>query len=217
MMGRIEKLCAFLDPCESLADVGCDHGYCTQYALERGLCKSAIISDVSAKSLSKAEKLLNAYIQTGRVVSVCCDGLEGIPRQTEQVIIAGMGGDEIVSILSRAYIPRKFVLQPMRNCAYVRRYLIDAGCAITADDIIEDGKFYFVIKGMSKGGTCSYSAEELEFGRDSLNNPLFGEYAREELAKKRSYLLCCGEGADCASLSRQVKLLEEALKIYECR
>ena len=59
MTGRLKKLCALLERCERFVDVGCDHGYCTKYMLEGGLCNSAVISDVSAKSLSKAEKLLD--------------------------------------------------------------------------------------------------------------------------------------------------------------
>ncbi|MDE6790851.1 MAG: class I SAM-dependent methyltransferase, partial [Clostridia bacterium] len=78
-MGRIEILCSYIDNCQSFADVGCDHGYCTEYALKSGKCKSAIIADVSAKCLAKAEKLLSGYIMRGVCRSVCCDGLSGIP------------------------------------------------------------------------------------------------------------------------------------------
>lgn len=91
-MGRIEELCAYLDKCRTLADVGCDHGYCTEFALDRGICDRAVIADISAKSLSKAQKLLAPYIEEGRVKSVCCDGLEGISADVDEVLIAGMGG-----------------------------------------------------------------------------------------------------------------------------
>ena len=45
---RIRALCAELAPCVTFADVGCDHGYCTQYMLEGNLCRSAVVSDISA-------------------------------------------------------------------------------------------------------------------------------------------------------------------------
>ena len=89
---RIRLLCGQLAACETFADVGCDHGYCTQYMLEENLFRRAVVSDISAGSLSKAEKLLSAYIAAGRVAPVCCPGLEKIPKGTEQVLIAGMGG-----------------------------------------------------------------------------------------------------------------------------
>ncbi len=208
-MDRIDKICSYIDPCESFADVGCDHGYCTLYALKRGLCKSAIISDVSAKSLQKAEKLLAAYIKGGGCRSVCCDGLEDIPRDIGQVLIAGMGGIEIVKILENAFIPEKFIFQPMKNAPYLREYLIARGCKITDDDIFRDGKFYFIIKGQSSGGTPKYSKEELFFGRNSMRNPLIREYAAEELAKLENYLVACPKNSDTQKIKEQISLLKD--------
>ena len=100
MTERLKKLCAQLVPCKRFIDVGCDHGYCTAYMLERRLCERAVIADVSAKSLSKAERLLSRYVSDGLCSSVCCDGLEGIAEEEgDLVLIAGMGGDEILKII----------------------------------------------------------------------------------------------------------------------
>ena len=74
-MDRIQIICSYLKPCYTFADVACDHGYCAEYMLKNDLCRKAVISDVSAKSLEKAEKLLSGYIENGRCRSVCCDGL----------------------------------------------------------------------------------------------------------------------------------------------
>ncbi|MDE7305973.1 MAG: class I SAM-dependent methyltransferase, partial [Clostridia bacterium] len=102
-MDRIKKLCSYLKPCKSFADVACDHGYCAQYMLKNDFCESAIISDISAKSLSKAEKLLKQFIADGKCRAVCCDGLKLIPKETEQVLIAGIGGEEIIKILKASF------------------------------------------------------------------------------------------------------------------
>ena len=82
-MDRIKTLCSYLDKCETFADVGCDHGYCTLYMLKNGLCRTAVISDISAKCLEKAQKLLKDYISENRVTAVCCNGLEKIDHDTE--------------------------------------------------------------------------------------------------------------------------------------
>lgn len=214
-MDRIAELCAYIDACDTFADVGCDHGYCTQYALERGLCRRAIIADVSAKSLSKAEKLLSGHIASGAVLSVCCDGLDDIPEDTEQVLIAGMGGEEIIKILTRGFIPRKFIFQPMKNAPLLRRYLISRGCNITRDDVFGDDKFYFVTKGTRQGAAPDYDELEYAFGRDSLKNPAFARYAATELNKKLSYLGGCDEGSDSSSLRREIALLKGAIERYE--
>lgn len=211
-MGRIEELCAYIDSCGSFADVGCDHGYCAEHVLTSGKCGNVIVSDVSAKSLSKAEKLLERFIESGKCRAVCCDGLEKIPQETEQILIAGMGGEEIIKILTQGFIPQKFIFQPMKNAEKLRAFLLGSGCKITADDVFRDDKFYFVIKGERSGGTTPYSETEMAFGRDSLKNPLFKEYAQCELAKKQRYLAGYAAGADNEKMKREIRLLTEASK-----
>lgn len=207
-MTRIDKICSFIDKCESFADVGCDHGFCTQYALNAGLCDRAYITDISAKSLEKAQTLLDNYINEGRCVPVCCDGLAGIPKDIDQVLIAGMGGNEIIKILKEGFIPKKFIFQPMKNIRLVREFLIGQGCKITFDGIFKDQKYYFVIKGEREGGTDGYTQTELQFGKDSLNDPVFLEYAKAELEKKLEYTKCGGS----KEILEEIRLLKEVLK-----
>lgn len=210
-MGRIETICSYIDDCETFADIGCDHGYCTLYALQNNKCRGAVISDVSASCLSKAEKLLNSYIVGGQCRAVCCDGLSAVPRDCGQALIAGMGGMEIIKILSEGFIPEKFILQPMKNADRLRAFLIENNCKITADDIFYDGKYYFIIKGERYGGTPYYSEEELAFGKDSLKNPLFAAYAEQEIKKAEGYKSANGVGGD--SLGLKIDLLKRAAGI----
>lgn len=187
MTDRIKKLCAYLGVCSTFADVGCDHGYCTLYMLESGLCNNAVISDISAPSLAKAERLLKDYTAAGRVKAVCCAGLEKVP-ECDLVLIAGMGGEEICSILENAYIPRSFVFQPMKNAKKLREYLLLNGACISVDEPFESGgKFYFVIKGGADEKFLSYTQAELQFGKN-LGGATTKKYILSELEKKRSYL-----------------------------
>ncbi len=211
-MDRIEYICSYISPCADFADVGCDHGYCSLYALKSGKCDKAYISDISAKSLAKAEALLKEYIDRGVCFPVCGDGLAGIPVDTEQVLIAGMGGMEIIKILKEGFIPRKFIFQPMKNADKLRAFLIERGCLITDDDIFFDGKYYFIIKGERTGGTATYSAAQLFFGRDSLNNPVLCGYIKEQLEKERAHLDLCVAANQRAEILARINLLNEALK-----
>lgn len=187
-MGRIQTICSYIDKSPTFADVGCDHGYCAEYVLKNKLCEKVYITDVSAKCLAKAERLLAEYIKSGACVPVCCDGLCGLDDDCEQALIAGMGGEEILKILRQSFIPRKFVFQPMKNAPELREYLIESGCKITADDIFYDGNYYFIIKGEREGGTPAYTRKQLLFGRDSLLNPVVKEYAKAEAEKRKAYL-----------------------------
>lgn len=168
-MDRLSLICAHIPACRVFADIGCDHGYCTAYVLEKGLCERAYVSDISAACLKKAETLLAAEIAAGRCVPVCADGLDGV-KDADCVLIAGMGGEEIVRILSRAPLPERFILQPMHNVEKVRRHLLARGAHIEEDFTFEDGKFYDLIVGSAAGGDV-YSDFEYRYGRDNLKAP----------------------------------------------
>ncbi len=169
---RIDTLCSLLTPAETFADVGCDHGYCSEYMLKNGLCERAILSDVSKGSLEKAKTLLGGYIAAGKAIAVLGDGFYGVPSDTQLVLIAGMGGSEIVSILSDkqyGFMPNRFVFQPMHDGEKLRRYILENGGFIERDFTFRDNKFYDVLVG-GRGGNkgAPYSAAEYEFGRENL-------------------------------------------------
>lgn len=171
MTERIAHIVSLLPACRVFADIGCDHGYMTCYMLRRGLCERAYISDISAKSLAKAQKLLAEEIAAGKCIPVVANGLEGLREPCDFVLIAGIGGEETVKILERGGIPARFLLQPMKNTEKVRRYLVERGAGIERDYTFSEGKvqrkYYDLILGSAKGGSV-YSEKELRFGRDNL-------------------------------------------------
>lgn len=213
---RIDTLCSLLAPVKTFADVGCDHGYCSEYMLKNGLCEKAILSDISKGSLAKAETLLADYIAEGKAVSVLGNGFFGVPSDVDEVLIAGMGGSEIVDILSDkkyGFMPKRFVLQPMHDAEKLRRYILANGGYIQRDFTFEDGKFYDVICGGKADEThctTAYSEQEYEFGRENLaekpeafvmrtekrikelekclQNPALQESSRAEVAERKKRL-----------------------------
>ena len=113
-------------------------------------------------------------MQNGRAVSVLGDGFAGVPDTVGEVLIAGMGGCEIVKILSNeqcGFVPKKFVFQPMLNADKLRRWLVENGGVITRDfTFFAEGKYYDVVCGRKalEGETERYTDLEYEFGRDNL-------------------------------------------------
>ncbi len=195
---RIDTLCSLLTPARIFADVGCDHGYCTEYMLKNNLCGRAIFSDVSKGSLAKAEALLAPFVEEGRARGVLGDGFFGVPSDVDEVLIAGMGGSEIVSILSdekRGFLPKRFVFQPMHDGEKLRRYVVEKGGYIERDFTFEDGKFYDVLVGESEkrgGQVCDeYTDAAYEFGRDNLRDmpEAFVKRTKKQLANIGKYLL----------------------------
>ena len=171
---RIDILCSLLTPTDLFADIGCDHGYCTEYMLKNGLCEHAIASDISEGSLQKAKTLLAKYIAEERVTPVLGSGFAGVDESVGEGLIAGMGGVEIVKILSdeeRGFLPRRFVLQPMHDTEKLRRYLVENGAVLERDFTFFAGeKYYDTIVGRkgASGERQAYTELEYEFGRENL-------------------------------------------------
>lgn len=217
MKERIAHICSAARKAHIFADIGCDHGYMTEYMLENGLCERAYISDISAQSLKKAEKLLARYIAEGKCIPVVADGLDGLPEPCDFVLIAGLGGEEIVRILGRAYIPPHFLFQPMKSSEKVRRFLVSRGAKIESDYTFSEGKerrkYYDLIAGRADGGD-DYSEREYRYGRDNLNggSPCpFLFQMKEELKKTAERLSSVQSEAGIRTLSARKKELEEII------
>ena len=147
------------------SDVGCDHGLISQRVLKENKYNRVIISDISKKSLQKAEILLKEY--GSRVTSVVSDGYKEYTEIPHESVIAGMGGLEISKILLGAKIlPKRLILNPMKNVDTLRRTLINLGYSIERDYTIKDGKFYDII--VANIGKDSYTEKEYLFGRENL-------------------------------------------------
>lgn len=189
MTGRLTEIFSKIDECTVFADVGCDHGYVAKEMLRRKKCKKAIISDVSAKCLNKAEELLRKEIDSGVAVSVVSDGFEKLP-ECDLALVAGMGGEEIVSILEKApFFPQKLVLQPMKNADKVRTTLIKFGYKILIDyTFFNGGKYYDLIK--AEKGKDELNEKETEFGRTNvIEKPIaFLEKLKQEKEKLQAVL-----------------------------
>ena len=194
---RIDTLCSLLTPAKVFADIGCDHGYCTEYMLQKEFCERAIFSDVSKGSLAKAQALLAPYVEEGKAVGVLGDGFYGVEKTVDEVLIAGMGGSEIISILSDkkyGFMPKRFVFQPMHDGEKLRRYILANGGYIEKDYTFEDGKFYDVIVGGSaKEGEfvgLEYTDAEYEFGKDNLSSmpEAFVKRTKKQIENIEKYL-----------------------------
>ena len=181
MNKRLEEIYSAIDSCKIFADIGCDHGLISQAMLCRGKCEKVIISDVSKKCLEKAELLLAEDIKTGRVISVVSDGFDELP-EVDLALIAGMGGQEISQILSKANnLPQKLVLQPMKNSEKVRATAIKLGYKVVKDYVFKCDKIYYDLIILTKGEDF-LTEEEIEFGRTNLS--VKGQDFKEKINKK---------------------------------
>ena len=118
-------------PC--VVDVGRDHGQLTAHLLERNEKLLAIASDVSAPSLEKAKRL---FAQKGfgeRVSTVVADGLGGVDRPVDVIVMAGMGAQTILKIITEGREKiggAKLIMQANVDLPALRAELAALGFAI---------------------------------------------------------------------------------------
>ena len=212
MNQRLERILSVIPNCDTFADIGCDHGYMAKAMLDRGKCERVIISDVSAKCLAKAQDLLEDYASLGKVTSVVSDGFEKV-GDCDLALIAGMGGEEIISIMDSAKVlPERLVLQPMKNTPKVRLRAVELGYAVQEDfTFICSDKYYDLIS--LKKGKDSLTDQEIQFGRTNIKNPSedFKKIVSDKIEKYREYL----NKSDLSEKTRNDMLLEiEKLSKY---
>lgn len=205
-----KRLTAVVDEVEgkSLADVGCDHGKVSVACLLTGKVERVIACDVSPKSLQKAVDLAKR-LQVGGIEFRVGDGLQVIGNdEVDCVVIAGMGGNEIMSILSN--VPqgiKRLVLSPHRNTIELRRFLSERNIYITKDRVVKDGdKFYDVIVAeIDSGKDCSIDRRQLLLGKNARSND-FVEYL---VYLQNKYETLAQKNAD----GEQAKLYGEMLEL----
>ena len=122
-----------------IADIACDHGYIGIGIYEKGLANKVIFSDISKKSLEKAQKLIQNRNDFANFKFIVGNGLEVLSQQIFLSVIAGIGGREIVKILSlsdKVKLSKFLILQTRQDDDYLRMNLAKLGLVVYADKMV---------------------------------------------------------------------------------
>lgn len=172
-----------------LTDVGTDHGYLPVALLQQGRITAAIASDIGAEPLEHARRTAMQYGVDGMDFRLCA-GLSGVaPEETDVIVIAGMGGETIISILQDAPWTadgqHRLLLQPMTKVAALRHWLADNGYTFTDEHLVEDkGRVYPIL--CVEGGVFRPLTEaEALCGVLLVDDPLYAAYLTEHITKLR--------------------------------
>ena len=171
-----------------LADIGTDHAYLPVWLLREGRIPYAIASDINRGPLEHARRTAEVYGVAARMDFRLCAGLDRIaPGEADTVVVAGMGGETIVSILSVAPWLREggvvLLLQPMTKAEVLRRYLTENGFCIASERLVEDkGTIYAVLRAEA-GESAPLTAAQAWCGAVSPREALYGAYAADRVRK----------------------------------
>ena len=149
---RLKAIVNMIEKCDSVIDVGTDHGYVPIYLVKNGVIKSAIASDINKGPVEKARNNITLNNASAQISYRLGSGLSTVNNGEAQIaIIAGMGGNLIRGILEADLdLVEQFkymILQPVQNAEVLREYLYITGYNIIDEEICnDDGKFYEIIK-----------------------------------------------------------------------
>ena len=149
---RLNWILEKVDKCETIIDVGTDHGYIPIKLIKDNIASRVITSDINKEPLEKAR--INASLD-GVIEKVDLrlgGGLKTLKsKEVQGIIIAGMGGNLIRDILEADLDKVKdvdyLVLQPAQNPEVLREYLYTHEYEIIDEDIcLDEGKYYELFK-----------------------------------------------------------------------
>ncbi len=131
-----------------VADIGTDHGYIPVYLVKNNIAQRALASDVNKGPLSSCRRLVEEENLGDKIKVILSDGLDNIPSEEyDTLIIAGMGGELICTILSKAgnLKDKHIIVNPMTHPELVREYLYSNGFKIDNDLIVKESKHYYSV------------------------------------------------------------------------
>ena len=214
---RLTAILEMLPVCETIADIGTDHGRLGAQLLLSGKCKKVFFTDISAPSLEKA-KLLTAKIGlSDRAEFYVGDGAKALTSSPDACVIAGMGGITIRSILEGSgdiLDHTKIILQPNVAVYELRKYLSENGYRIFDEKCVIAAKRKYILIAAEKGFQ-TLSEKELYAGPVLLKSQSheFHEYARfrKRVIEKALSGAENSENAETEALKFELNVWEEVL------
>lgn len=184
---RLCKVLDLLSPVTLLIDVGTDHAYLPIKAVSEKKVKKAIAIDNKKGPLSIATDHIEKTGLEHLIFPILSEGLKNISIASKEkdflfdeesdgfeitkekrvllspfldftIVIAGMGGENIISILSESldvvFHAKEIILEPQKNIEKLKDYLSENSFELLSEDnIFSDGKYYSIFRVHKKRGT----------------------------------------------------------------
>lgn len=169
---RLEAIARLVPLSGGVADIGTDHGYIPVWLSQNGHGGDLYATDINEGPIEHAKQTAEEFGLKNKINFFLCDGLEALNgSEVNTIIIAGMGGENIVDILLNAPWTRDknclLILQPMSKSAHLRSWLYDNGYKVLKEQLVDDGILYEVITACA-GKDTPYSPAELVIGHKQL-------------------------------------------------
>lgn len=234
---RLRMLADMVTPGNRVADVGCDHAFLSIYLVQAGICPRALAMDVRTGPLAAAREHVAEWGLGSYIDLRLSDGLSACgPGEADAAVCAGMGGRLMERILTegmdRAREMRELILQPQSELPRFRAFLRETGFVVVEEDAVcEEGKYYFAMKAVYRGGCADCEERTDEVSRQQLydlygkgllvqRHPVLLQYLLQRAAyvrKLEASLAAAGSHKAAGRLKevcRELAEIEEALRLY---
>ena len=218
---RLALIASLVRPGSVCADIGTDHGYLPVYLVKSGRCPRALACDINPQPLEKAHILIASSGLAEQVDTLLTDGLRGLEEKApDSIVLAGMGGELIASILEEAPFVRsshiQLLLQPMTRPEHLRGWLARQGFAILEEHgVLSGGRLYSVIHAGYTGHPQEPSPLYCHTGAlPQSGRPHSIDYMRKTLSTLRQQIagLEQAKKQDCTQRLSQLKALAQEIE-----
>ncbi len=218
--GRLATAFKMVRSGATVADIGTDHGHLALHLALFAGCPKVYAVDIRPGPLEKARGLAVRHGVLGRVECVLANGLATLKNcKITDVVIAGMGGLNIIDILNAAPWLQtsgvRLVLCPTTGGPALRRYLCETGFDIEKEEAaVAGGRFYAVMQAAYTG--CAHTPSPLfcALGKTHKNTPAAVGYIKKVLQVQKEELsgkAQAVEPEDIDGVKALVQAIEEVL------
>lgn len=221
---RLQSIADFIEPGESVADIGTDHGFLPIALWERGTSPHVILSDINSGPLEKARANIEKHYPDKDFDVRIGSGIQTIrPAEVDNIVIAGMGGLLIAEILgddlTKSKSFRKLILQPRNDQDKLRQWLLENGFSITDEILVRERKYLceIILAVPTKAGTGTIlpnNAIDLEISPIlfTKKDPLLVEFIENKIRIESKVYEAIQAGA-VRNKAEKLKESEERIKL----
>ena len=181
---RLKSIANLVDSSDVVADIGCDHAYLDIYLVISNIVPKTLACDINKNALDMGINNIKKYGLEDKIATKLCDGITGISKDINTLIISGMGTSTIIKILSNDNVKNinKVITQSNNDYYELRKYMVNNGFYISYEESILDKDKYYINMVFLRGNK-NYSSKELRFGTMMFNKDYY-----EHLVNKYKYI-----------------------------
>lgn len=155
-------------PSGVVADVGSDHGKLIISLFENGVISKGYAIENKKGPFARLKKAIEERHLENDVIPMFSDGISELPEDVNTVVIAGMGGFNIIDILKKNRRKLKnvktIIVDAHNAIPELRKQVCKMGYIIADEDIVFEDNIYYEIIKFIVGEVAFLDEPDIEFG-----------------------------------------------------